>query len=329
MVVSRYTIEQGKQRRTSFIQHAIPVVALIAIVGGGYTIYTDKDAANVMSEQVSAQSVVTPNPRLNITAPLPWPDYGQSAYGTVSNGTMPTSMADNTKQVPTASLAKVITALAVLKQKPLEPGQQGPMITLTSEDIAIYNEYVRNSGAVVQIEEGEQISQYQALQAMLQPSANNMADALARWAFGSIDAYNVYANAMVKELNITNTTISDASGFSPKTTSTASDMVELGKLYIQNSLLKEIALQTGSTIPFVGPIKNYNATLNKDGVVGIKIGNTDEAGRCFLVADIRDNGVISIAATMGAEELSTAMNDAVSLLKAGNTEYDKLVVTQP
>ena len=32
---------------------------------------------------------------------------------------------------------------------------------------------------------GEQISQYQALQAMLIPSANNVADSLARWAFGS------------------------------------------------------------------------------------------------------------------------------------------------
>jgi D-alanyl-D-alanine carboxypeptidase (penicillin-binding protein 5/6) len=41
---------------------------------------------------------------------------------------------------------------------------------------------------------GEELSEYQALQALLLPSANNIAETLARWAFGSIDAYNAYAN---------------------------------------------------------------------------------------------------------------------------------------
>ena len=38
---------------------------------------------------------------------------------------------------------------------------------------------------MVKVQNGEKISQYQALQAMLLPSGNNMADSMARWAFGA------------------------------------------------------------------------------------------------------------------------------------------------
>ncbi len=60
---------------------------------------------------------------------------------------------------PIASVAKVMTAYAVLKQKPLSAGQQGPMITITAADVAIYNDYVAKDGSVAKVEQGEQISE--------------------------------------------------------------------------------------------------------------------------------------------------------------------------
>ncbi len=101
-------------------------------------------------------------------------------------------------------------------------------------------------------------------------------------------------------------------------------MVKLGMLYIENPVLREIATQTQATIPFAGVIQNYNSVLNKDGVVGIKVGDTDEAGRCFLVADMRTNGSTSVAVVVGAPDLQTAMKDATTVLKAGNSGFDKL-----
>jgi len=257
---------------------------------------------------------------------MPWPQYGQAAYGVPMNNVVTVS-SDSAKPVPMASLTKVITALAILKQKPIEQGEQGPMITLSQQDVEIFSDYVRKNGAVVAVEAGEQISEYQALQAMLMPSANNMAESLAIWAFGSNSSYVAYANNMLKEAGITDTTIADASGFSKHSVSTAADLVKIGNIYLQNDLLRGIAQQNEAKVPVAGLIKNYNSLVNKDGVIGIKVGNTDEAGRCFLVADIRkiSNGeTVSIAAVLGAPNLQTAMHDGVAILNAGDSGYDQL-----
>lgn len=261
-----------------------------------------------------------------ITAPMPWPGYGRSAYGVQGNGVLAASQNEE-QPVPIASLAKVITALAILEKKPLGTGQQGPLITITEKDVASYNEYLSRNGAVVPVEAGEQISQYQAMQAMLMSSANNMSDTLVQWAFGSVEEYSAYANKMVRDLGLSKTTVADASGFSPQTTSTAHDMVQLGILYMQNPVLKEIAMQPEATIPVAGLIPNYNSAMNREGLIGIKVGNTDEAGRCFMLADIRNAGsreIISVTVVLGAPHIQNAMQDAQKVISAGNSGYDQL-----
>lgn len=322
--MSVYSIEYGYQKDRRRLIKIIPLVLLaLFLIFAVYFKVRHQKPSETLSQAVAAAA---PNEQLKLNSPIEWPKYGQAAYGVAGNGVLAVS-SDDDKAVPVASLAKVITALAVLKQKPLAQGEQGPTITLSEKDIASYEEYVRKSGAVVPIEPGEQITQYQMMQAMLMPSANNMADSLARWAFGSDQAYNDYANKMVKELGLSSTTVADASGFSSSTKSTAGDMVQLGILYMQNPVLKEIAIQTETKIPFAGLIKNYNAIENKDGIIGLKVGNTDEAGRCFLVADVRTDGskdVVSVAAVIGAEHLEIAMKDAKTVLKDGNNGYDKL-----
>ncbi len=319
--MSRYTIEDGYQKDKR--RHFRVAVAFVILTTGvfGYVKLHRNTPDVAITQSVAAQN--SQQPRLN--TPIAWPKYGQAAYGVAGPGVLAVSD-DGQQPVPVASLAKVITALTVLKQKPLLPGQQGPMITLTQADIASYEAYVAKSGAVVPIQNGEQISQYQALQAMLMPSANNMADSLARWAFGSVEQYNAAANQMVKELGLTQTTVADASGFSPATKSTAHDMVQLGILYMQNPVLKGIAAQTEANIPFAGLVRNYNAVSNKDGILGLKVGNTDEAGRCYLAADIRADTkeVVSVVAVIGADHLETAMKDAKIVLKDGNSGYDRL-----
>ncbi len=95
---------------------------------------------------------------------------------------------------------------------------------------------------------------------------------------------------------------------------------------MQNPLLKDIAGQTDAKIPFAGLIKNYNSVVNKDGLLGLKVGNTDEAGRCFLVADIRGGpkDTVSVAAVIGAPHLDDATKDAKIVLNAGNAGFDQL-----
>ena len=117
-------------------------------------------------------------------ARLPWPAYGQGAYGVAGGPVLATHGVQ--KPVPTASVAKLITVLCVLKKLPLTPTTDGPTITLRKSDVAIYDKYVAEDGSVVPVRAGQRISERTALEAILLPSANNIADSLAIYAFGSL-----------------------------------------------------------------------------------------------------------------------------------------------
>jgi serine-type D-Ala-D-Ala carboxypeptidase (penicillin-binding protein 5/6) len=260
---------------------------------------------------------------------LAWPAYGQSAVGAVGYGILDSHGAQVT--APMASVTKVITALAVMKQKPLAPGNQGPTITITAEDVAAYNDYNSKGGSVVTVSEGEQISEYQALQAMLLPSANNMADTLARWAFGSIDKYKAFTNTYMKQLGMSGTLIDDASGFSPKSTSTAENLTALGLIFENNPVLKDVASQASAEIPVAGTIHSTNWLLGVDSVSGIKTGNTEEAGGCFLFASNRTIGgqpVTVVGAIMGAPDLNSALGDARPLIQSVDSGFSKVTVVK-
>src|SRR3989344_2957871 len=118
---------------------------------------------------------------------LPWPAYGQGALGARDYGVLTTH--GEQKPVPIASITKIVTALAVLKEKPLVKGEKGPNITINSDDVAIYNEFVSQGGSVTPITRGSQISEYDGLQSMLIPSSNNMVATIAKWTFGSVANY--------------------------------------------------------------------------------------------------------------------------------------------
>lgn len=328
--MAKYSVKYGlkKQRRWPYLAAACLVFISTGFFMSTRAPATDSalvtDTVNYVLDQSATADEATPQPK--IIDPLPWPSYGQAAYGVTNDGVLATST-DELDQVPIASLAKVITALVILDKKPLVPGEQGPNILLTENDEALYREYVAKNGTVTPVKAGIQISQYQALQAVLMHSANNISDTLVNWAFGSMEEYIKYANDFIQEYGLTDTTIADASGYSPDTKSTAADMVKAGILYVQNPVLREIAQQPNTLLPFAGAIYNKNAVHNEERVLGIKIGFTEQAGRTFLVADLRGDSdkEIAVASVLGADTMTTAMRDAETLLKKGNKSHDGLL----
>lgn len=255
--------------------------------------------------------------------PLNLPIYGQVAAGAVGYGQL-AKAGDDTPR-PMASVAKVLTALVVLDKKPIAKGQSGPVITLDEQDVTYYNDFVSIDGSVAPVAVGEQITEYQALQALLLPSANNMADSLARWAYGSQGAFITAANEYSAAHGFSQTSLADASGFSPKTVSTATDLIKLGELALKNEVVAEITSQSSATIPVAGNIKNVNWLLGQDGIDGIKTGNTDQAGGCFLSTVLykhpSGNEVRLIVAVMGAGNLNSAMQDAKHLLSKISEDF--------
>ena len=138
---------------------------------------------------------------------LPWPSTGSAAVGVSGLGKVADS--GNETQIPTASVAKVMTALVVMHDKPLGLGQTGPSITVTDEDVQAYQTDLQQKQSVVAVQAGEVLTQYQALQAMLIPSGNNIAELLARWDAGSVQAFIDRMNERARSLGLTKSKFAD------------------------------------------------------------------------------------------------------------------------
>ncbi|MDB5181947.1 MAG: peptidase D-alanyl-D-alanine carboxypeptidase 1, D-alanyl-D-alanine carboxypeptidase, partial [Candidatus Saccharibacteria bacterium] len=159
---------QHQQKKKVWLLYVVPAIVIIGIYA----------AICLLRPLIATKTTILP-PVISgqVNVHIPWPTVGQAAFGADGYGLLATH--NEQKPAPTASVTKVITALSVLEKMPLKKGDSGPMITLTDKDVAIYNKYVAKDGAVVPVTAGEKISEYQALQAMMLPSANNIADTTA------------------------------------------------------------------------------------------------------------------------------------------------------
>jgi len=214
---------------------------------------------------------------------LAWPAVGQAALGSIEDGLLARS-SDKEKLCPTASIAKVITALAIMKKQPFNSGQEGQAYSITRNDIARLNAYISQGGSVLPILVGMKLTQYQAMQRMLVASDNNTADILVEKVFGSREAYLLYAHDMLKRMGLSRTVVADASGFSPATVSTPSELVSIGIAALKNPVIAGVVSQRQAEIPVAGIITNTNRLLGIDGIIGIKTGTTGKAGSCLLFA---------------------------------------------
>ena len=127
-----------------------------------------------------------------------WPAYGQAAF--VQSGQSQVNVGPNQHAAPIASVAKLMTAYLVLRDHPLRIGESGPTITFTDADVADTDRRRHQEESVVPIAAGEQMTELQALQALLLPSANNVAAVLARWDAGSERRFVARMNAAARSL---------------------------------------------------------------------------------------------------------------------------------
>jgi D-alanyl-D-alanine carboxypeptidase (penicillin-binding protein 5/6) len=293
---------------------------LILAGAGGYTEYVLSRPLPQLQPVVSAVSL----PTATGLPVISWPSVGQSAVAIP--GTSILESHGKQTSAPTASVAKVITALAVLQKKPLEIDRPGPSLTLTAADVAIYNSYVAQEGSVVPVSNGEQITEYQMLEALMLPSANNIADSLAIWAFGSLTNYQVYAQHYVTGLGLKSTHIgSDASGYSPSTISSARDLAILGEQAMDSPVLRQIVAKDSATdVPETSRVPNVNFLLGTANIIGIKTGNTDQAGGVFLSASttqVNNQTVTIVTALMGAPTLFQALQLSLPMITSAQTNF--------
>ncbi|MER6707229.1 D-alanyl-D-alanine carboxypeptidase [Streptomyces fumanus] len=235
-----------------------------------------------------------PEPTLRLTAQetvsfeggkpsVPWPGQGQAAMDVNGIGSFGTSGAQ--KPVPIASIAKVMTVYVILRDHPLKTGDKGPKITVDAAAQKHYETGKAENESVVKVTEGQRITEYEALQAVMLPSANNIAKLLARWdsGSGSEDAFVDKMNKTAEELGMKNTTYTDPSGLDKTTVSTAEDLVKLGRAAMENPVFKEISRQP-SYVDLNGDQQNNFFGLVPTVAIGIKTGTTTAAGGNILFA---------------------------------------------
>ncbi len=245
------------------------------------------------------------------------PDEGQSALGTAGFGVIKTSL-DIEKPAPMASITKIITVLAILQKSDLKLGEKGKIIVLTAQDEQYYRDYLAIDGTITPVTAGLEMNEYEALQAILLPSSNNMTDSLVDRYFSNREEFLNFANSMISSFGLTNTRLADASGFSPESVSTPSDLIIIGQKALQNPIIAEIVAQPNATVAVAGSLRNYNMLISEPGVTGIKPGATDQAGYCLLFSANTTNKAgqteTIIGAVMGINDRVRYYDSALQML---------------
>lgn len=213
---------------------------------------------------------------------LAWPPEGEAAVAVAGLGRLGAS--GGTEPVPIASLAKVMTAYLVLRDHPLEPGEEGFWIEITSAEVEELHDRIASGQSVVAVEAGEVLSERQALEALLLPSANNVAALLAEHEAGSVEAFVAEMNDAAAELGMDDTDYTDPSGFEDSTVSTAADQIKLAWKAMADPTFAEIVAMPATVLPVAGEVANYNQLVGEEGFVGIKTGSDQAAGGCLLFA---------------------------------------------
>jgi D-alanyl-D-alanine carboxypeptidase (penicillin-binding protein 5/6) len=137
---------------------------------------------------------------------------------------------------------------------------------------------------------GEQLTERQALMAVLLPSANNLAVMITRYSSESVPDFVAKMNRTARALGMRDTTYTDPSGYDPGTVSTAADQLTLAQVAAGTPTLARMMATRSYPLPLVGTVYNTDSLLGHDGFVGMKTGSDDAAGGCFMFRSRRQVG---------------------------------------
>lgn len=251
-------------------------------------------------------------------ASISWPEAYESSVTVDGLGKTWTSSttAGGQAKVSIASVAKMMTAYVVLRDHPLSSGEQGPVIPVTEDDADEYQASVKAGDSSAKVAAGESLTERQALEALLLPSADNVAWILAEWDAGSRGAFTAKMNMTARSLGMDHTDYTDPSGLSASTVSTASDQLALVRKAMAVPVFASIVAMPSATIPVAGTIRNYNSQTGRNGVIGVKTGSDSSASGCWAFA-IKEKvggaqrvvyGVVLGSATLGSGDMTAILD---------------------
>lgn len=210
-----------------------------------------------------------------------------------------------------ASTTKIMTALVALDYYRIDD-----VLTIKTESI---------EGVNVGFERGEKLNFESILYAMLLPSGNDAALALAQNYPGGEEAFVKKMNEKARSLNLDSTNFADAIGLEDsRDYTTPLDLARLSSTAMQNEIFAKVVAAKTMEISDVNRenkylLNNLNKLLGISGVNGIKTGYTDEAGQ-VLVTSKKEGIHTIIIVVMDSQD---RFSDTVKLLNllSGNINY--------
>ncbi|MEV5408690.1 serine hydrolase [Thermopolyspora sp. NPDC052614] len=192
------------------------------------------------------------------------------------------------RQVPVASLAKVMTAYVVRQE-----GSLDDLITITRQDVL----HAANNGAShAGLRAGERLTTRDLLYALMLPSAADAANALARRYGPGTARFVAKMNDAARDLGLDRTHYTNVDGL-PRPAlgghSTARDQTRLAMVALADPVIAEIAATARHRLPTTADHrahvwKNSNKLLTRvPGTFGLKTGFTRAAGFCLSFAAVK------------------------------------------
>jgi D-alanyl-D-alanine carboxypeptidase (penicillin-binding protein 5/6) len=221
----------------------------------------------------------------------------------------------STRPLPVASTTKLMTAYLALEELPL-----GEMVTAPGYAAA-------PAESILGLSAGERISVRDLLTAMLLPSANDAAVALAQAVSGSTPAFVRSMNEAAGRLGLDDTTYANPIGLDdPSNLSSAEDLAELAMVLREDPTFRRIVAMPSATLDsgdVVRQVVSRNTLLSTDpSVDGIKTGHTLGAGY-VLVASAERQGVPLISVVLGAASETARDEQSGRLLDFGYGLYSE------
>lgn len=212
-----------------------------------------------------------------------------------------------------ASTTKIMTALVALEQFSL------------NDPLIVYSDTIE--GSTIGLRKGERYTLDSLLYAMLLPSANDAAEAIAANYPGGRGAFIKRMNAKALEMELVDTQYYDPAGLEDDGNfTTASDLAKLSSAAIRNETIARIVGTRQKVISDVSGVhvlalENLNELLGTNGVIGIKTGYTQGAGGVLATAR-KENGHLQIIVVMKSAD---RFGDTSALLRlvANNITYFK------
>ena len=227
-----------------------------------------------------------------------------------STGTVLFARNEHQRRAP-ASTTKIVTALLAI-----ESG-------VTQDRVRISRRAASVTGSTAGLGTGEVYTLEELLYAMMLPSGNDAAIAIAEHLDGSVEAFARRMNRRARELGAYDSHFVNPHGLDdPNHYSTAYDLALFARTALQFPLFaRVVGTQAYRAITHAATWHNTNRLLwSFDGATGVKTGTTGRAGNCLVAAAARD-GTTLIAVVLDSAD---RWADSTRLLEYGFSAFARV-----